>query len=721
MLRCHEDAFARIDEVARNPRDGALLVIGDPGAGKSSVLAAAAERHPDISVVVPINPGEGGWPLSGLSTIVAAVGDPRAAEFTGRFALRDDGAATLAGAAGELLGVLRGLDLPRTLLLVDDIDRMDPDSRAIVGYMAGHLTGSGIRLVATASEPPLEMPLAGLPAVAIDPLTAEDAARLAPPGIDPGTLEILVAGAGGNAGTLAAMLAALTPEQLHGRDALRIPARPGPAAWAALERVTRRLGTSHTDALDRLATAPLHPRFAVGAWGEDAEDALQELLDLGLAREAGAFVALADPLVRAALSDALPSRARRELHERMLASCGPLLFPWHRSWADPAADVRMALMASAVEAARLEQPWAAVEFADRAVRSGREGLAPALVELAEELLALGRPALADRSLRLAATDATAGADERLRLAIARLRVEFLAGRGGDVEAELDGTVPDLGRRWTALHAAVAAARGERADPPDEPPAGSSAATAGAARAARALLRHEVGVAPEGVHDPLLLALHARAADLAQDYALGRSIATSIAGEAARDRGIWPGWRTALAIDGAARSGRIGEALELARAHEAGHPHDPGPPGMVPIGVWARLAAGDLDAADVLLGGWNENAVSRVGPLPAAEGLVLRAELARLREQPDVAGELLLLADTVAAGIEDPAHSRHLPALVESLAMAGRSGAAQSAARRLESAAAAHPSRWATLAVARTAVSTARDDEVGARYEQALRL
>jgi DNA-binding CsgD family transcriptional regulator len=680
---------------------------------------------------VRVNPGESGWPLSGVSALVAGVRDARAAEFTGRFALRADDDAALAEAAAELLALLRGLALPRTLLLVDDVDRMDAASRAIVGYMAGHLAGSGIRLVLTAAELHPDEALVGVARTRIAPLGEEDAASLAPAGIDPGTLRILSGTAGGNLGTLVALLASLSADQLAGRDAVRLPARPGPAAWAALERATRRLGTAHTGVLERLATAALHPRGAVATWSPDAEDALQELLDLGVAREAGPFVGLADPLVRSALADAQPSRARRELHAELAESCGELLAAWHTSWADPARDLRRPLVEAAAEAARLGHPDAAVEFADRAVRSGRDGLAGPLSRVADELLTAGEPELADRCLRIAAGDREADAEARLRLEISRLRADFLAGRGwGDAhEAPLAGVDPELALRWAATRAAVAAARGEfetaqaslallAADP-----GAASAETLSIAAAARALLggvpRENRPADAEG--DPLLLALHARAAILSEDYADARVLIGRLSRALVRPSRMWSGWITSLALDCASRSGRIGEALELAREWELRHGSAPGPTAFVPVSAWARLAADDLDGAESVLAAWTDHATPRVGPLPTARGLLMRAELARLRGDDDTACELLLLADVLAAPIDDPARARYLPELVEALAAVGRVGAAQRAAARLAEAARAHPSRWAMLCAARASVATAGEGELRARYDDAVAL
>jgi DNA-binding CsgD family transcriptional regulator len=732
MLRCHADAEKLIDALARSAHDGALLVIGDVGSGKSTMLSAVLEQHPDTASIVRVNPGESGWPLSGISAIVAGVGDQRAAAFTGRFALRADDDAALGEAAAELLALLRGLALPRTLLLVDDVDRMDAASRSIMGYMAGHLAGSGIRLVATAAELQPGEPLAGIPSVRLGRMDETDAASLAPAGMDAGTLRILASAAGGNLGTYLALLDSLSDEQLAGRDPVRLPARPGPPAWAALERTTRRLGAAHSEVLERLATALLHARSAIVHWSPDAEDALQELLDLGIAREVGAFVGIADPLVRSALADASPSRVRRELHGELARTCGPLLIAWHASWADPSRELRRPLLDAAAEAARLGHPEASVEFADRAVRSGRDGLATALAVLADELLTAGESELADRYLRMAAADRDVDPSARVRLEIARLRADYLAGRPVDAqEAPPTGAAPGLTLHWAATRAAVAAARGEFDDAraplahlEREPDLQAPDAARSTAAVARALLS---GGTPhpeafdDGERDPLLLALHARAAVLAEDYAGAKLLIARLAHTLVRPSRMWAGWLTSLAVDCAVRAGRIGEALELARDWGARNPGVTGPPGLVPVSAWAHLADDDLDGADAVLAAWTDHGTMRVGPLPTARGLLMRAELARLRADEDAACELLLLADAVAAPFADPALARHLPELVEGLVAVGRMAAAQRAAARLAAGAETHPTRWAQLSAARSAVATATESTLRERFDVALAL
>src|SRR5690606_20541241 len=274
---------------------------------------------------------------------------------------------------------------------------------------------------------------------------------------------------------------------------------------------------------------------------------------------------------------------------------------WHASWADPSRELRLPLLDAAAEAARLGHPEASIEFADRAVRSGCDGLTRALAVLAEELLTAGEPELADRYLRIAAGDRSA--DEVPT---------------ADVE-------PALALRWAATRAAVAAARGEFDDAraplarldaeheSDLPAEARSIATV-----ARALLGagapHPESL-DEAERDPLLTALHARAAILAEDYAGAKVLIGRLGRTLVRPSRMWAGWLTSLALDCAVRAGRIGEALDLARDWHLHHAGAAGPPGFVPVAAWARLADDDLEGADEVLASWTDRGTPRVGPLP----------------------------------------------------------------------------------------------------------
>src|SRR5690606_35644146 len=134
----------------------------------------------------------------------------------------------------------------------------------------------------------------------------------------------------------------------------------------------------------------------------------------------------------------------------------------------------------------------------------------------------GEPELAERYLRIAAGDRDVAPSALVRLEIARLRADYLAGRDvGAHEVPLTGASPALTLHWAATRAAVAAARGEfddareplaRLDAEPELPE-EAGSIAGVARALLGGGAPHPEPAAESERDPLLLALHARAAIL----------------------------------------------------------------------------------------------------------------------------------------------------------------------------------------------------------------
>jgi hypothetical protein len=63
----------RVAETARAPRESALLILGEPGSGKSWLLEQAQVSASIRSVLVRAMPAERFWPLSGLARVFAFV------------------------------------------------------------------------------------------------------------------------------------------------------------------------------------------------------------------------------------------------------------------------------------------------------------------------------------------------------------------------------------------------------------------------------------------------------------------------------------------------------------------------------------------------------------------------------------------------------------------------------------------------------------------------
>ena len=64
--------LARIAELASARHEGALLVVGPTGSGKTHLLEAAHELDPERTVMLRTNPSEAAWPLSGFSALFSS-------------------------------------------------------------------------------------------------------------------------------------------------------------------------------------------------------------------------------------------------------------------------------------------------------------------------------------------------------------------------------------------------------------------------------------------------------------------------------------------------------------------------------------------------------------------------------------------------------------------------------------------------------------------------
>ncbi|MGW1605665.1 AAA family ATPase [Streptomyces eurythermus] len=212
--RHRPDPVATLGERLRE--GGAYIVTGEPGSGRSTVLARVARAFDaGPAVVVPALPERFWQPLAGLRALYRAAGVP------------DAGAA---GPMRDLLGALRATAVSGTVLLcVDDADRWDTASRAALGRLAARLSpGGGVALVLTvAGFRPVDPEFAGLPLLRLAPLSAPDAAALldeaAPGALDPRVREEITAAAEGNPGLLLGVVHRLTPAQLGGIAPLPCP------------------------------------------------------------------------------------------------------------------------------------------------------------------------------------------------------------------------------------------------------------------------------------------------------------------------------------------------------------------------------------------------------------------------------------------------------------------------------------------------------------------
>jgi AAA ATPase domain len=336
-------------EAALASRSGVLVVRGDPGIGKSALLADLHERAGEMHVLAASGvESESELPFSALHQLLRpALGRldripvPQATALRGALGL-DDGAREerfLVFAA--CLSLLSELAEERPVLcLVDDAHWLDAASAKALRFVARRLDAEGIAIVFAVrigEGRPLE--IAGVPSLDLVGLDAEAAAavlaRRAGVVAATGVRDRLLALTGGNALALVELSSTLSPAQLAGReplaDALPLTAN---VEHAFLERVRRLPAPTQRFLLvaaaddSGTASAVLRAAEALDA-GTAALDSAEEA---GLVSVRGAKLEFRHPLVRSAVYQAARSSERRGAHRALAEAFGgedPDRRVWH--------------------------------------------------------------------------------------------------------------------------------------------------------------------------------------------------------------------------------------------------------------------------------------------------------------------------------------------------------------------------------------------------------
>jgi DNA-binding CsgD family transcriptional regulator len=368
-------------------RGAVMLLVGEAGGGKSSLVRALRERLDDRaaflvgrceSLSVPV-------PLAPVRELAAAADVPDLAELNGddRFAL-----------AGSLVGAIRARG--PAVVVFEDLHWADPATLDVVRLLARRVEGAGVVIVLTYREeelganPPLAIligDLATSPAVrrvGLQPLSESAIAEMAEPaGLDSRRLAALT---GGNPFLVVEAVASggSMPASVREATMARV-ARLGPDAGGIVE-VAAVIG-------QRISPQLLAAVIA------DSVDATEEAIARGVLVADGEDLGFRHELIRQAIEESISPPRRAELHGRVLA----------------------ALAGSAgVDPARL---------ADHAERAGLAEAASRYAELAAaEAERVG--ALREASMQLARAlrnDAGAAAASRFELLLRYVRATNFAG------------------------------------------------------------------------------------------------------------------------------------------------------------------------------------------------------------------------------------------------------------------------------------------------------
>lgn len=401
-IRSHERA--RVTELVRTDHENFLLLVGEAGVGKSRLLSSINTVPGAVVRRVRINAGERAIAYSGISAILASLRDREAAAQSDQFLVGDE--TDDLTAAVRVLDLIRRVAPPATLMLIDDVDHMDPASQRILALLALRLTGTGLSIAGTATS--TDGPLTGLPSLALRPLTDDEALALARSlhgtTVDEAVLRMAVADSAGSPATLVHILRALTDDQLLRVAPVTVPFPPRGLERSTLNALRSRAESSPL--IQRLAASSVSTEESIVSTGVCTRDTLDDLVDSGVVFRFGNHVGLSDPRLRSVAYYSMTPAARRDLHVAAAADEAQhdrSLECWHRSFGQPEVIHPSALVSAAQESATAGLPRQAIELAERSlvIDHAREVAAEDYLKLARSLLRSGDLASARRYSRVA--------------------------------------------------------------------------------------------------------------------------------------------------------------------------------------------------------------------------------------------------------------------------------------------------------------------------------
>jgi DNA-binding CsgD family transcriptional regulator len=375
----------RLLDAVRASESRALVVHGEPGAGKTALLEYLAGQAADCRVARTAGvQSEMELAFAGLHQLCAPLLDHKEAlPLPQREALRTTFGLRLGPAPDRflvglaVLGLLSEAAGQRPLIcLVDDAQWLDRASAQVLAFVARRLVAESVGLVFGVRVPGEE--LAGLPELVVGGLREEDARALLD-AVLTGPLngrvrDQIVAETGGNPLAILELPRGLTPSELAGGFGL-----PGafPLPRRIEESFRQRVDAlpAETRLLLLLAAAdptsdPVLVWRAAGLLGIGAA-ATWPTTQAGLA-EFGAGVRFRHPLVRSAAYRSASAQERQEVHRALAEATDPQADPdrraWHRAQAAEGPDEEVAgeLERSAGRAQARGGVAAAAAFLDRA-------------------------------------------------------------------------------------------------------------------------------------------------------------------------------------------------------------------------------------------------------------------------------------------------------------------------------------------------------------------
>jgi DNA-binding CsgD family transcriptional regulator len=343
----------------------AVVVVGPDGSGRTALLDELAASAPASVRVLRVHgaPAERTWGFALVADLAHRLRSSRSALPDSLHAVLDavTAAAPVPGpgpVAAALTALLSEAAAEAPLaLLVDDADRLDPDSLAVLGTAARRLAADPLLVVLAVADPRRDE-LTGLPSEHLEPLGLPDAAAVvaatAGTPVASEVVDAIVDLGAGRPGVLVELTRALSGEQLAGRAPLGDPPPVGPLLEKGALAPFVDAGEDERRALRLLAVAGELPVEAlILAVPTLPTSWVAQLSSTGLLVVEDGRVRLADRIARAALVHGLDDSERRVAHATvadLLAPADPMR-AWHRASAVPGVDEEVAA-ALAAEASR---------------------------------------------------------------------------------------------------------------------------------------------------------------------------------------------------------------------------------------------------------------------------------------------------------------------------------------------------------------------------------
>jgi DNA-binding CsgD family transcriptional regulator len=354
---------------ARAGRSGALLLHGDPGIGKTELLRWTIERAGDMQVLRARGiESESGIPFAGLAELVTPLLDRlddippvQADALRGALALGPAAAQDRFTVPAGLLSLLAvAAEEQPVLAIVDDAQWLDGPSIEAFLFAGRRLAAEGIAMLGALRDgtPAARMDAPWLERLHVGPLDDAEALEVLAPGerMSAAVADRLVSTAAGNPLALVEIPNLLTDGQLAGREPLAEPLRPGTTIERAFRLAVEELpdaarravllaAASHSQRVDALEAALARAGLALGDLAP-AESA--RLLSIGAGE-----LEFRHPLIRSTAYHAAEPAERRAAHAALAEAApeGSSERAWHLAAGAVGPDEAIA---AALEQAALE-------------------------------------------------------------------------------------------------------------------------------------------------------------------------------------------------------------------------------------------------------------------------------------------------------------------------------------------------------------------------------